>query len=313
MCQALFGNFDGVITMIEKASVLLATHNGAHYFSEQIESIISQKFERFNVYVQDDSSTDSTVQHITQYTSSYKNIIMLKNKKKFGSAARNFFSMIKDCPVGGDEIVFLSDQDDIWHREKMCIAAEKIRGGVDLYSSALAPFDDKTGQRLKILKPRYAPTGFDHFFQGLSAGCTYAMSPRLFAALRAFIYESEINFESLDFSHDWLIYTFARSNGFLIYHDPTPRIDYRQHDANVQGAAYGPRGVLFRLREIKKDWYFQQVEMNIIFTKYGTIERRVIEAVIKRDILFLFRNVRHLRRSIFQSFALILLCALRKA
>lgn len=49
-----------------KIAVLMATYNGEKYIEEQIESIIKQNFNDFTLYIQDDGSTDNTINIITQ-------------------------------------------------------------------------------------------------------------------------------------------------------------------------------------------------------------------------------------------------------
>ena len=41
--------------------ILLSTYNGEKYICEQLESIFSQTYREFKLYIRDDGSTDSTV------------------------------------------------------------------------------------------------------------------------------------------------------------------------------------------------------------------------------------------------------------
>ena len=48
--------------MTEKnIAILMATYNGALYLREQIDSILSQTYGKWHLYVHDDGSTDSTL------------------------------------------------------------------------------------------------------------------------------------------------------------------------------------------------------------------------------------------------------------
>ena len=51
--------------------ILLATYNGEKYFSEQIESVLSQTYQDWKLWIHDDGSKDNTVQIIRNYTNQY--------------------------------------------------------------------------------------------------------------------------------------------------------------------------------------------------------------------------------------------------
>ena len=47
-----------------KFSILIPTYNGAEVIGDTIRSILSQSFQDFEIIVQDDASTDNTVEVI---------------------------------------------------------------------------------------------------------------------------------------------------------------------------------------------------------------------------------------------------------
>ena len=73
------------------------------------------------------------------------------------------------------------------------------------------------------------------------------LSPSFYSFVR---FQIENNKAVLDagFSHDWLIYTMARSFKYSIYHDSSSKILYRQHSSNVQGSLIGFKGFCIGLR-----------------------------------------------------------------
>jgi len=95
-------------------SVAMTTFNGDKYVSQQIESIITQLGKDDELIIADDGSTDDTVEIISEYAFSDKRIqVMLNNG--LGLAA-NFEKAIKAC---GNDLIFLSDQDDVWMPDKV--------------------------------------------------------------------------------------------------------------------------------------------------------------------------------------------------
>lgn len=99
-----------------KVSVVLATYNGEKYIERQIESILSQSRNPDEIVVSDDGSTDTTMSILEKYRSDYQEIswIFLKNKKS--GFVSNFLNGIEHAH---GEVIFLSDQDDEWKKNKI--------------------------------------------------------------------------------------------------------------------------------------------------------------------------------------------------
>lgn len=93
----------------------MCTYNGENYIREQIESIINQTYPIFEILIQDDCSSDSTVNIVKEYTLAYPHIHLFQNSKNMGVNAnfRDVFYKTK-----GDYIS-VSDQDDIWLPNKI--------------------------------------------------------------------------------------------------------------------------------------------------------------------------------------------------
>ncbi|MGC8751805.1 glycosyltransferase, partial [Hydrotalea sp.] len=102
-------------------SVALCTYNGASFIKEQLNSILLQTLPVNEIIICDDGSTDNTINILNEYKLLYPNIIQLyKNEYTLG-AKKNFEKAILLCK--GDYI-FLSDQDDIWCKNKVEIYVE---------------------------------------------------------------------------------------------------------------------------------------------------------------------------------------------
>lgn len=97
-------------------SVALCTYNGETYIREQVESILSQTLPVDEIVVCDDGSTDNTLSIIESLRKGTNaDIRIYRNETNLGVCA-NFQKAVDLC--NGD-IIFLSDQDDVWHNDKV--------------------------------------------------------------------------------------------------------------------------------------------------------------------------------------------------
>lgn len=99
-----------------KVSIAMATYNGAQYLQEQLNSFKDQTRLPDELIITDDCSTDDTVKIIKDFAlESPFPVVISVNKKNLGYAG-NFNAALEKTT--GD-LVFLSDQDDIWFPEKL--------------------------------------------------------------------------------------------------------------------------------------------------------------------------------------------------
>ena len=94
-------------------SICMATHNGGAFLREQINSILAQLESEDELVVSDDHSTDNTLRILNSY---HDHRIQILPPKKFGSPAQNFEYVLENQK---NEMVFLADQDDVWHKDKI--------------------------------------------------------------------------------------------------------------------------------------------------------------------------------------------------
>lgn len=100
---------------MKKVSIVLCTYNGAKFLREQLDSIVQQTLQPYEVIAQDDGSSDDTLNILQDYAKKYPYIKVCKNQKEHG-INNNFFSAMQRAT--GDFIA-ISDQDDIWEPDKL--------------------------------------------------------------------------------------------------------------------------------------------------------------------------------------------------
>jgi rhamnosyltransferase len=103
-------------------AILLATHNGESFLQKQLDSLFSQTYTHFTLYISDDASTDSTVEIIQAYMQQHSNIKLLCNKKRLGYV-KNFEKLLCSCD---EEYIAFCDQDDIWESDKLEIEMDAM-------------------------------------------------------------------------------------------------------------------------------------------------------------------------------------------
>ncbi len=127
-----------------KISVVMCTYNGARYLREQLDTILAQTYPIHEIIIQDDDSQDETFAILRDYARQYPVIKIFHNESGLHGINGNFFSAMMRSD--GDFIA-ISDQDDIWDKDKLKIQAEAI-GGHMLCSAFSVPFST-TGYPVK--------------------------------------------------------------------------------------------------------------------------------------------------------------------
>jgi len=226
--------------------ILLAAFNGATYIRKQLKTILNQTFKPSKILINIDQSSDMTESIVQDFAKTNPEIKILNSNKRFGSAAANFIDLLKNTDFKEAEYIALSDQDDLWREDKLEKAIQRLQQGCDGYSSNVEAFWEDGRQ--KIIHKNQPQQDFDHLFESAGPGCTFVMTKKLALSLQEFLKGGQ--FDQLDNYHDWLIYAYARSNGFKWYVDSYPGVEYRQHNANVFGANVGIRAFLSRIRRV---------------------------------------------------------------
>ncbi len=201
----------------------MATYNGEKYIAEQIQSIINQTYKNIELIVQDDASSDRTVE-IIRFFENRITIALQINKKRLGFVS-NFE---KGIARASGKYIALSDQDDIWVENKIEILISEI-GSADLIHSNCELIDD-AGNFLfskwkKAVLIRNA--GPELLFQNDITGCTTLFKKELLSIILPF--PAGLSF------HDWWIAMCAASRNGIKYID-RPLVKYRQHHNQEAGS-----------------------------------------------------------------------------
>jgi rhamnosyltransferase len=300
---------------IPRVAVLLATYNGINYIINQVESLLKQESCVVDIWVSDDQSTDGTWEWLCERSNIDPRILLLPRIERFGNAARNFYRLLRDADFSACHYIALSDQDDIWFTDKLALSIQQLRerkvAAVSSNVIALWP-----NGRKELIRKSQKQRRLDFLFESAGPGCTYVMSAQCAASFRQFLTDNRNEVEAIQF-HDWMLYAWARSHGFMWHIEPRPTMLYRQHDQNEYGANSGWAAFQRRIAQVRSGWYREQILKISRLIRHGssyTAEcAATIRLVEKRTIMSrarLVTKVYELRRKMKDRAWLVLACLL---
>lgn len=238
--------------------ILLATYNGMAHLEAQLASIFRQKNVSINVVVSDDCSSDGTVGILDCFIRDGFPLEVISKKTKFGSAALNFFHLVKSSEYDDYDFVCFSDQDDIWFEDKIITAIKEItKNKVSGYSSDVIAYWPSTGKK-KLIKKSFKQSEHDFWFESPGPGCTQVFTADSFQKFQFFLSQNSSKLKEIDY-HDWLVYAFYRYNNYGWIISDQPKMLYVQHTGNQIGANSGSAAILRRIGLIRSKWFAGQV------------------------------------------------------
>lgn len=220
-------------------SVCIATYNGEKYIQEQLSSILKQLNNSDEVIISDDHSTDNTLDVVKSLDDSRIKIFINDKEKGY---TRNFENALEKA--SGD-IIFLSDQDDVWMDGKVSCCIDALR------ENDLVVHDGKIvdgGLKEKhgsIFQFRNARSGFLMNFINIKyLGCCMVFKKNVLRKALPFPKDEHLA------THDsWL--TLVAEMYFKVSLVKKPLILYRRHGKNTSlGGASGANS-LFKKIEIR--------------------------------------------------------------
>lgn len=292
----------------KKVAILLAACNGEKFISEQLNSILNQSIPPTKIFVSIDKSKDQTFKIVEEYKSKYKNIEIVSKKSKFGSSFLNFIYLLNLKNLKKYDFIALSDQDDIWLKNKIKFAINKLnKTKYDCYSSDVIAFWEN-GKK-KIIKKSYQQRKYDFFFEAGGPGCTYVLSKNFILKFQFFLRKNFKKISNLNYYHDWLIYFYARLNNFNWYIDNKITVNYRQHNYNEIGANIGLNAKFNRFKILFNGQIFKYLEKIIklnLIENHSFVKKWFPYSV--KGFIYLFFNSRKCRRKFSEQIYFSLIC-----
>ena len=252
--------------MANKASVALATLNGAQFLTDFLESILKQQLLPTELIVCDDASTDGTVGILEAFSRITPfEVKIFRNATRVG-VSQNFSRAISLCTC---DVIALADQDDVWMPDKLNQLTEAltISGCAAVFSDAevvgndLMPLGYTMWERVRFDgdEQRLARNG--HALDVLLkhrvvTGATLAFKKSLVEALLPMPSE---------WAHDeWIAFIASATDGILPINKCLIR--YRQHSGNVTGGRRRKfcEEVRAAMRLNRHTWYNEDIRKLLI-------------------------------------------------
>jgi len=291
---------------VPKVSVTMTTYNGERFVKEQLQSLKNQTYPADEVVIFDDCSTDHTVGIIESFIKEFGLSWKLSVNKSNVGYIENFYNAIK---AATGDIIFLCDQDDVWHLDKIekIINVFQKQKDIQVLSTGFRKIDEY-GRPLKTEhKPGYTNHGLikghikRHCIKKIDFQCIFRIniSPGCTVAFKNACKLIYINNATKNWCHDWELCIFGGMiDGLFFYNEEL--IDYRLHACNTiglkensldNGNLYG-RVELAQMEYKRTQLYMSQSLIDvmgdknrILANKYWHFTSKRAEALRKNSIL----------------------------
>jgi hypothetical protein len=220
-------------------SVVLCTCNGVRFLEAQWDSLLAQSRLPDEIIVRDDASTDGTWVLLGTLSARAETrgvrVRLARNERNFGYVA-NFEAALRDAT--GD-VLFLCDQDDVWHPEKLATlaAAFEARAGLLLLCTDARRVDEDglglVHSLFEVLKVSRTELRRIHAGQGFDVLLRRSLATGATVALRRALLADALPLPAGWVHDEWLAIVAAALAGFDCIERPL--IDYRQHGRNQLG------------------------------------------------------------------------------
>jgi glycosyltransferase involved in cell wall biosynthesis len=136
-------------------SIVMCTYNGEMYLNEQIESVLKQDYQNFELIVVDDHSTDNTWKLLENWRKKDNRIRIFRNEVNLGYN-KNFEKAIQ---LASGDFISICDQDDIW-------LPQKISKTVNAFTDKKVILAHCRSVRLENKELKFYKARLHHHFQG---------------------------------------------------------------------------------------------------------------------------------------------------
>ena len=248
-----------------KVAIVLGFYEGYEFINRQLQSIFNQTHQEFIIFVTDDNSKDKFSLDKLNINESNKKKIRIKIRNKNIGYAQNFLNALVSIDGHFDYYAF-SDQDDIWHREKLEKAINSLEeypyDQPNLYGSRTELIGTREEIKLgKSIEFKKSPSFQNAITQNIFGGNTMVFNRNAFDL----ICSSNINQKII--AHDWWCYQIISGAGGNVFYDKNIYLKYRQHNNNIIGSNISLKNKWDRLVKVLNGEFKKQNTINLAAIK----------------------------------------------
>lgn len=143
-----------------ETSIIIPCYNAEKYIAETIQSVLDQTYQKWELIIIDDGSTDSSSKIVTNYLNDNRISFHYQKNSGVSSARNNGFT--KAC---GKYITFL-DADDVWHKDNLEEKVNYLKNNpVDVVYSRYDTINEKSQSTSKFKNKASCPVLKDILLQ----------------------------------------------------------------------------------------------------------------------------------------------------
>lgn len=252
-------------------SVALCTFNGARFIGQQLQSILDQTRAPEEIVISDDGSTDATLDVVRSvFTAAKKREItlrILESTNNLGVTA-NFERAVNAC---NGPLIALSDQDDIWHPDRLADAITAFDDPALMLQHTNARLVDTHGEPLgvSLFEALRLSSGERQLIVEGNAFDVYIRRNVATGATMLFrksLLEYALPFPAEWVHDEWLAIIAAAVGDVQLIQESL--IDYRQHDSNQIGVKKSTlKYRVGRMVQPRGDRYFKLAARALVLCK----------------------------------------------
>jgi glycosyltransferase involved in cell wall biosynthesis len=281
-----------------KLSIAMATYNGAQFLEQQLQSFADQSLPPDELVVCDDRSVDRTMEIVHQFRERAGfNVVALQNEHQLG-VAQNFAKAIELCT--GD-VIFLSDQDDVWAVDKLERHKDIYRehenvglvfNNASLVDADLNPLGATSFERLGLDEHRLRDFAADRAFEVLVRGSrVYGATLSFRSVLWQYVRPIPEGF----YHDDWLPLIVSMVS--RIWPIKETLNSYRQHATQVKGLIAIKNGRTERYIPTRKAWLeHRAIQNTVALDRIKKLDSDGIDLTYKDYQKYLHGSLGHLWR-----------------
>ena len=250
--------------MSDLVTVITPMYNSGKYIEETLNSVISQTYENWELFIIDDGSSDNCVELVSDFKKNDDRIKLIINEENQGAAiSRN----IGIREANGRYIAFL-DSDDLWVPTKL---EEQInfmsKNQLALSYSSYEKIDE-FGNHIKNINVVYTQTTYHNLLKSNYIGCLTAMIDL------KMMEQKKIYMPNIKTRHDHGLWLDIVRRGFNVSGNPKVLAKYRYRKGSISFSKFKSGYYQWKLyRDVEKINLLSSIYYMVCWAWYGSLKR----------------------------------------